>query len=143
MAFVTLEDLDGSMEVTVFAKVYKAAAELLVADAAVVVAGRANLHEGSVKILADEVFPIAEARERLVRAVHLRLRTPGLSRATLEEAGRLARRHRGKVPLFVHVVIPGHSETVLLAGGSWLVRPSPELVAGLEGLLGKEAVNLR
>jgi DNA polymerase-3 subunit alpha len=151
MAFVTLEDLDGSFEVTIFSKLFKTCAQLVVPDAAVVVIGKANVSEGGgregakavVKVLADEVLPIADARERLVRAVHLRLLTPGLERATLEGVGRLVRRHRGAVPLYLHLVTPQHSEAVLRAGGGCQVRPAPELVQGLEELLGKEAVSLR
>ncbi|HEY5998229.1 MAG TPA: DNA polymerase III subunit alpha [bacterium] len=152
MAFVTLEDLDGSFEVTIFSKLWKTCAQLVVPDAAVVVIGKANVSEAPggregakpvVKILADEVLPIAQARERLVRSVHLRLLTPGLERATLDALGRLVRRHRGSVPLFVHLITPQHSEAVLRAGGGSLVRPAPELVSELEELLGKDAVNLR
>jgi len=41
------------------------------------------------------VIPIAEAKERLTRAVHLRILTPGLERETLEQIGKLVKRHRG------------------------------------------------
>ncbi len=143
MAFVTLEDLDGTMEVTFFSKLWKSCAALVAPDAAVVVVGKANVGDASVKILADEVFPIAEARERLVRAVHLRLLSPGLERETLEQVGRLARQNRGQVPLILHLVIPQHTETVLRAGEGCQVRPTPELLRGLEQLLGKDAVSLR
>jgi DNA polymerase-3 subunit alpha len=143
MVFLTLEDLDGQMEVTVFSKLYKSVAPLLVPDAAVVVVGRANVTDAGVKILADEVIPIAEARERLVRAVHLRLLTPGLERETLVEAARLLKEHRGACPVFLHLVIPEHSETTLQTGPGFQVRPGAELVRGLEELLGKDAVTLR
>ena len=143
MAFVTFEDLDGTMEVTIFSKLFKIVAPLVVADAALVVVGKANVTEGGVKILADEVFPIAEARERLARAVHLRVLTPGLERETLEQVGSLVKQHRGAVPVYVHLVTPQHSEVVLKAGGGSLVRPAPEFLLGLERLLGKDAVSLR
>jgi DNA polymerase-3 subunit alpha len=150
MAFVTLEDLDGSFEVTFFSKLWKGCAPLVVPEAAVVVVGKANVSEGGrdgaravVKVLADEVFPIAEARERLVRAVHLRLQTPGLARETLEQVGKLVRGHRGAVPVYLHLVNPQHSETVLRTGSGLQVRPAPALVCGLEQLLGKDAVTLR
>jgi len=143
MAFVTLEDLEGTMEVTIFSKLFKTVAPLVVAEAALVVVGKANVTDGGVKILADEVFPIAEAKERLTRAVHLRLLTPGLERELLEQVGSLVKKHRGAVPVYVHLVTPLHSEVVLKAGGSCLVRPAPEFVLGLEQLLGKDAVTLR
>jgi DNA polymerase-3 subunit alpha len=143
MAFVTLEDLDGTMEVTIFSKLFKVVAPLVVPEAALVVVGKANVTDSGVKILADEIFPIAEARERLTRAVHLRVLTPGLERATLEQVGNLVKRHRGAVPVYVHLVTPLHSEVVLKAGGGCQVRPAPEFVTGLEQLLGKDAVTLR
>ena len=143
MAFVTLEDLDGTMEVTVFSKLFKTVAPLIVPDAALVVVGKANVTEGGVKILADEVLPIAAAKERLVRAVHLRVLTPGLERETLEQVGRLVKTHRGPVPVYLHLVIPQHSEAVLSTGEGCRVRPAPELLGGLEQLLGKDAVTLR
>jgi DNA polymerase-3 subunit alpha len=142
MAFVTLEDLDGSFEVTIFSKLFKTCQQLVVPDAAIVVVGKANVTDASVKFLADEVFPAAEAKERLVRAVHLRLLTPGLERETMERIGRLVKQHRGQVPVYLHLVIPQHSETVLRAGSSLQVRPAPEFVSGLEELLGKDAVTL-
>jgi DNA polymerase-3 subunit alpha len=143
MAFVTLEDLDGTFEATIFSKIWKACSSLVIPDAAVVVVGKANVTDAGVKVLADEVFPIADAKERLVRAVHLRLLTPGLERETIEQVGRLVKKHRGAVPVYLHLVSPQHSETVLRAGGGLQVRPAPELVQGLEQLLGKEAVTLR
>ena len=116
---------------------------LIVPDAALVVVGKANVTEGGVKILADEVLPIAAAKERLVRAVHLRVLTPGLERETLEQVGRLVKTHRGPVPVYLHLVIPQHSEAVLSTGEGCRVRPAPELLGGLEQLLGKDAVTLR
>jgi len=143
MAFVTFEDLDGTMEVTIFSKLFKLVAPLVVVDAALIVIGKANVTDSGVKILADEIFPIAEAKERLARAVHLRLLTPGLERETLEQVGSLVKRHRGAVPVYVHLVTPQHSEVVLKAGGGSMVRPAPELLLGLEQLLGKDGVSLR
>jgi DNA polymerase-3 subunit alpha len=143
MAFVTFEDLDGTMEVTIFSKLFKIVAPLVVPDAALVVVGKANVTDGGVKILADEIFPIAEARERLARAVHLRVLTPGLERETLEQVGSLVKKHRGAVPVYVHLVTPQHSEVVLKAGGGSQVRPAPEFLLGLEQLLGKDGVSLR
>jgi len=131
------------MEITIFSKLFKVVAPLVVAEAALVVVGKANVTDGGVKILADEVFPIAEAKERLTRAVHLRLQTPGLERETLEQVGALVKRHRGPVPVYLHLVTPLHSEVVLKAGGGLLVRPASEFVLGLEQLLGKDAVTLR
>jgi len=61
MAFLTLEDLTGSVEVIVFPRTYEQNAFLLKKDAIVVVRGRADVAEQQVKILADSLFSLAEA----------------------------------------------------------------------------------
>jgi len=61
MAFLTLEDLTGTVEVIVFPKTYEQNAFLLKKDAVLVVRGRADVAEQQVKILAESLFPLAEA----------------------------------------------------------------------------------
>ncbi|MGH2452316.1 MAG: DNA polymerase III subunit alpha [bacterium] len=61
MAFLTLEDLTGSVEVIIFPRTYEQNAFLLKKDAILVVRGRADVAEQQVKILADSLFPLAEA----------------------------------------------------------------------------------
>ncbi|MDR7426403.1 MAG: DNA polymerase III subunit alpha [Armatimonadota bacterium] len=61
MAFLTLEDLTGAVEVIVFPKTYEQNAFLLKKDAVLVVRGRADVAEQQVKVLAESLFPLAEA----------------------------------------------------------------------------------
>jgi len=61
MAFLTLEDLTGSVEVIVFPRTYEQNAFLLKRDAILVVRGRADVAEQQVKVLADSLFALAEA----------------------------------------------------------------------------------
>jgi DNA polymerase-3 subunit alpha len=56
MAFMTLEDLTGSVEVIVFPKTYEDAHLTLKRDAIVVVRGRLDVADQQVKVLADGVF---------------------------------------------------------------------------------------
>jgi DNA polymerase-3 subunit alpha len=142
MAFATLEDLHGFIEVVVFPKVYQQASVLLQGEEPVVVKGRADVSESSVKIIADEIMLFEDAKESLVQSVHIRLRTPGITREFLENLDRLLREHRGSCPITFHVTIPEHSETVLLAGNGHRVRASRRLMDELESLLGKDAVTL-
>lgn len=63
MAFLTLEDLTGGVEVIVFPKVYEQCHLALRRDAVVVVRGRLDVSEQQVKILADGVVALEEAPE--------------------------------------------------------------------------------
>ena len=61
MGFVTVEDLNGTVEVVVFPSVYASCADLLTTDAAVLVQGSAQVEESGVKILADALIPMDQA----------------------------------------------------------------------------------
>lgn len=62
MAFVTLEDLYGQMEIIVFPNVYEQFLRLLAVDAQVWVEGRINLKEDEQpKILANNIMPLTES----------------------------------------------------------------------------------
>jgi len=142
MAFVTVEDLYGFIEVVVFSKVYQAAAGTLQEEVPLVVKGRADVSESSVKIIADEILPLDQAKEAFVKNVHIRLLAPGITREFLENLGRLLKEHGGSCPITFHVTIPEHSETVLAAGNGHRVRPSRRLIRELEQLLGSDGVTL-
>jgi DNA polymerase-3 subunit alpha len=58
MAFVTLEDLTGSVEVLVFPRVYEQHAEVLKRDAVVLLRGRVDVEEQATKLLCEEVIPL-------------------------------------------------------------------------------------
>jgi DNA polymerase III subunit alpha len=60
MAFIRLEDLQGSVEVTVFPKLYQATRAVWVADKIVIVTGKVDVRNGRVGVLADSVRDYVE-----------------------------------------------------------------------------------
>ncbi|NOQ41645.1 MAG: DNA polymerase III subunit alpha, partial [Desulfuromusa sp.] len=78
MAFVTLEDLSGSVEVIVFPEVYTVAMELLKGEDPLLVSGELDVGEEACKILATEVALLRDVKETMAKWVHIRLTTPGL-----------------------------------------------------------------
>jgi len=65
MAFVQLEDLQGSCEVVVFPRVYETAGELLTVDRLVIVRGKVDVRNNKVNVIADEITDYVD-RVRLV-----------------------------------------------------------------------------
>src|SRR2546422_9128577 len=61
MAFFTLEDMDGTVEVTGFPEPYKAAAACLSSREALLVRGRVDDGEKGRVVLADDIRPLEEA----------------------------------------------------------------------------------
>ena len=72
MAFVTLEDLTGSVEVVVFPKVYEAESASIKEDAKVFVRGRVQVDEGKdAKLICEKILPF----DQVPRKVWLRFKT--------------------------------------------------------------------
>jgi DNA polymerase-3 subunit alpha len=59
MAFVELEDLNGSIDVVVFPRTFSNSKELLAEDRLVVIVGRVDVREGKVQVIADSVQDLA------------------------------------------------------------------------------------
>jgi DNA polymerase-3 subunit alpha len=149
MAFFTLEDMDGAVDVTVFPEPYKAAAPVLRSHEALLVRGRVDDGEKGRVILADDVRLLEQAladgngRPRNGAAADepnaCRIRV-GAGGETLAELKRVCGEHPGRVPLFLHLVVDAQ-EVVVRARGL-AVDGSPEFVAKAETLLGQGTVTV-
>ena len=159
MAFVTLEDLSGFIELVIFPEAYLAAAELLKSEEPLLVRGAVDAGEevqddgeggggngrggatnrGS-KLLVNEVLSLKDVRERLTKRVHIRLTTPGLDEPQLRALRAIVERHRGDCEGVIHLVIPNRSETVVRLPDSLRVQASDELMDDAEKLFGYNVV---
>ena len=75
MAFPTLDDKSGRLEISVFADTYEEYREHLIKDAVLVVEGDVSLDEysGGLKMITRKIFSIAQARENYARLVSLQV----------------------------------------------------------------------
>ncbi len=143
MGFITLEDLKGTVEVVVFPDTYKECAHYLKGEDPLLVRGRIDSGEESVKLIATEILPIRDVRENLTRNVRFRLTTPGLEREQLLRLREIIESHRGDCSAYIHVVIPNRSETVISLPDEMKVKPSDELLRDVEKLFGYNVVNFQ
>jgi DNA polymerase-3 subunit alpha len=145
MAVFTLEDAQGSVEIIAFPETYQRSASLIVTGTMVLVRGKLERDEDTVRIVAAEVLPIESARERLTREVAIHLRQPA-DRRMLETLGEIFSRHRGdrKVSFEVETGEPPNRLRVRVDVSSQIrVRPSSALISEVEELVGAGAVELR
>ncbi len=143
MAFVTLEDLAGMVEVIVFSDLYKSASLLLKGEDPVFVKGRVDAGEEGVKIIASEVLPFEQAVGKLTTSIHLRLRSDGLRREDLEAVRDILRDCRGNCPAYLHLVLPGQKEAVIDLGEEWKLNSTDQLVSRMRDLFGYDAVSFQ
>ncbi|MDP6492692.1 MAG: DNA polymerase III subunit alpha [Acidimicrobiales bacterium] len=137
MAVFDLEDLGGSVEVTVFPKTMAEHGHKLEEDAIVLVRGRLDDRRGDVpKILCHEVEVVEMGDLPSSRPVRLRLPIDRVSRSTVDELKELLSAHPGDAEVYLHL----GDRQVLRLPADYCVNPSGGLVGELRVLLGAEAV---
>ena len=141
MAFVTLEDLSGSVELVVFPEAYAAAMELIKGEEALLVSGELDVSEDACKVLVKEVSLLQDVRESSAKRVHIRLSTPGLDEMQLRQLKSLVQRHRGQCEVRLHIVIPNRSETVIALPDNLRMAANDVAMADAEALFGYSVMN--
>ncbi|MBI2206969.1 MAG: DNA polymerase III subunit alpha [Candidatus Rokubacteria bacterium] len=147
MAFFTLEDMDGTVEVTVFPEPFKTAAPALRAGQPILVRGRVDDSDKGRVILAEDVRLLetalgegtgAKPASSGPTACRLRVRSANDAAATLAELRRICGDHPGTVPLFLHLLLPTNEVVVRARGQS--VDASAEFTGKVVSLLGPDTV---
>ena len=100
-AMVTLEDLEGSVQMLCMNENYDKYRELLEPNKAILVIGEVNTGEDKPKIFPQEIMPLEDAPRKYTKQVHLRLHTAHLKPEHMESVHELVAAHPGKCPLFL------------------------------------------
>jgi DNA polymerase-3 subunit alpha len=142
MAILRLEDLKGTVEVLVFPRTFKDAENNIREDAIVFVRGSANLREDTPKIVAEEILPLDEARQKYTQALSVELITTGLEKETLSKLKDILSKHKGKTPVYINFTTPEKKKIQMAAGRAVSVTPTDELITEVEELVGKGHVSV-
>ena len=136
MAFVTLEDLAGTVEAIAFPELYKANLLHLVKDAAVLVKGQVDVGEEVVKLLLTEVRPLSTVRRNDASVVEITVGEAQLSVERLEELKSLLSRFPGPACLRLQLKLATGGQVTIAASPGMTVAPSESLRQEVEALLG-------
>ncbi len=140
MAFITLEDLQGTFEVTVFPALYKSVYELLADDVPILVQGQIQKDENAIKILADNLIEMDKAEETWTAAVHFNLNIHRLEKAVLEKLYAILKSHPGTCRAFIHLLDPQKTDTMIALPETLRLKAGSTLFHDINSLLGYNAV---
>jgi DNA polymerase-3 subunit alpha len=140
MAFVTIEDLHGAIEVTVFSRLYQQTNELLLEDQPVLVQGQLQKDEQSVKVIAETIIPIEKAEETWTASIHLNLELARSSREILSQLHAVLQRHPGSCRGYLHLRSPDNTDSIIALPDSLNLRAGEALHRDVNELLGYRAV---
>ena len=142
MATLTLEDLEGVVEVLVFPETYRECQELLSSDQPAFFVGQLEADDRSARIKTTAVYGMENLRDQLARSVHLEVRADRMTAADLADLRRMIERHRGPKKSYLHLVREGEFEAVFDLPDGFAVLPSLTLARELRARFGYGVLRL-
>ena len=148
MAFVQLDDGSEPREVAVYSEVLDASRGKIVTDDVLVVEGRISPDDfsGGLRIVADRLMTLGEARGRFAKALLLNLNgevaEAGSARAAIDRLqGLLGPFREGECPIRIRYRNQA-AEADLPLGQSWRIRPDDALLESLRDWLPEGAIEI-
>ncbi|UCD65138.1 MAG: DNA polymerase III subunit alpha [Candidatus Zixiibacteriota bacterium] len=141
MAFATLEDFSGSVELILFSDCYDKSKAFVVTETMVWLTGRVSTREGEAsKVIAAEVLPLEKLTERFNCQLVIKIGRDCADNL-VDQALAALEENRGEAPVLL--TIQENGSEVYIRSDKYLVRPDFVLVDRLKELLGESAVFLR
>ncbi len=144
MAFITLDDRTGRIEVAVFADTFSQHRDKLVKDALLVVEGQISHddYNGGLKMRADDVVDLADAREQSVAGIKLVWHSGSLPVEYSSKLRSLLESHTGGGCPITIVYDRSDVNAEIVLGENWRVKPNDDLLQSLRVLYGSTSVQL-
>jgi len=137
-SLVTLEDLQGSVQVLCLNENYDTYRELLSPGKSILVIGEVNTGDDRPKVFPQEILPLEDAPARFTKQVHLRLHTAHLKPEHLDFVHELVRAHPGRCPLFLCFVRPAGQVIFMETHDQFFVAPSRHLQQAADEQFGED-----
>ncbi len=139
MAYVTIEDLKGSVTVIFFPEIYKGCYDLLHGEEPLLVRGTVDIGEESAKMIAAEATLLATAAEKSYHSAYFTIDVNRSAAEDIENLCRCLRKYCGKHDGYIKL-IEEKSETVIYIGEDIKLDLTLPLKKEAERILGIGAV---
>jgi DNA polymerase-3 subunit alpha len=126
MAFLTLEDMKGFIEIILFPEVFKAASPCLRGGDPLLVKGILDLTEEHIKIKATEVHSLPEVTLLPPKPLHLRIPISSLATSQLADLRDIIVANRGTSKVLLHFLGGNNREIVVALSDRYTVDPSQD-----------------
>jgi len=137
-SMVTLEDLEGSVQILCMNENYDKYRALLQPNKAILVVGEVNTGDERPKIFPQEIMPLEDAPKKYTRQVHLRLHSAHLKPEQIDSVRELVAAHPGKCPLYLCFMQPGGEIVFVETNDRFAVTPSQQLQHEADSRFGEE-----
>lgn len=141
---LTLDDRTDRVDVTLFADAYSNAEPFVVPDAVVLIEGKveADDYSGGLRVRAESVTPIFEARQKRLQKVQLDMAMDTVFPRDLQRLKTILKEYTGgDCPLEIRVS-DDQCQARLALDNQWCIDPQDEALFELRCLLGADSVHL-
>jgi DNA polymerase-3 subunit alpha len=144
MAFVTLDDRTGRLELAVFSDLFERYRALLAKDALLVVEGQVSVDEysGGFKMSAERIYNMDQARDAFASRIEIDLEARQTGGTLLHELRQILKPATpGNCPVHLQYDT-GEAVAEIVLGPEWKITPNSLLLEKLAGLAGPGRVRL-
>jgi DNA polymerase-3 subunit alpha len=144
MAFLTLDDKTARIEIGIFGELYDQRRDVIQKDKVLVVKGKASIDHfsGGIRLSADELFDIEQARSNMARHMQIQLQAERVnSRIIGDLKSILTQNDQGMCGLgFEYQGVNGACQLDVV--NDWRIVPNKDMIEELETLIGRENFRL-
>lgn len=138
MAFVTLEDLFGTIDLIVFPNVFDKCSKFLIEDSIIHVTGTLNIsEEDEPKIICDKIIPLENNEET---KLYLKI-SKDKDKSILNDIKKILSNYTGKTPVYVY--LEKNRKTIIAQREFWVDIDNNTLVESLKSLLGEQCIKIQ
>jgi len=144
MAFITIDDRSGRIELAIFSDTYQRYQDMLTKDKLIVVEGEVSVddYSGGYRMSARAIFDIDQAREHFARRLRVSVCAERAGNGFIPALQNILQPFReGGCPVVIDYLRPD-ARVELPLGQEWRVRPTDELLHRLRELAGEQDVEI-
>jgi len=144
MAFVTLDDRSGRLELAVFSDIYERHRELLTKDSLLVVRGQVSVDEytGGFKMSAEEIYNVEQARNMFGARLVIDVEADAAGNGFIDGLIQILKpANQGRCTVCLHYRNES-AEADIVLGEEWRISPTNAILERLEQFAGEQNVRL-
>ena len=142
-AMVTLEDMSGTATILAMNESYEKYVDLFVANQPLLVTAEVSTGEDKPKLFPQEILRLDDAPRKFTKRIQLRMRAEQLQGSRLEELRSVMEAHKGGVPVYLCLRLPGGEAVWIEPNDRYQVMASRAFEEAVVGMFGEDAVQVK
>jgi DNA polymerase III subunit alpha len=146
MAFITLEDLNGFIEIVVRPREWESRRELLESDEIIVIQGAPSQSDTQVKLVAEEILRLEDARRRFIKSVSISVSEPEGHSRVADSICAIFEKYKGNAPVQLVVNFPMDTQldsVILDLSNRYKIDPCDDFAGDLKRLKFLRSIDYR